>query len=207
MATSLCTLCARSPSESQICSSHRIPRYRSPLVRGRTCAHAYGFTYAGRPGVASLGPRSVGGRTANDGTPFPQLKQDLVTDGASTAPGARPDVTDHPIATRVRPHRGGAPPGRRAGEARVPPRATGHGGRFCHQGERRWGIIGSPHRHALSELAGPARGGHVPPPRRLVGHHAPGRSHVADTRLTGSRSGAFLTPRAVITTPLRARET
>ena len=56
----------------------------------------------------------------------------------------------------------------------------------AHQGERRWGIIGSPHRHALSELAGPARGGHVPPPRRLVGHHAVDRSHGADTRLTGS---------------------
>ena len=59
----------------------------------------------------------------------------------------------------------------------------------CHQGERRWGLIGSPHRHALSELAGPARGGHVPPPRRLVGHHQMTRSHPADRRLTDSGVG------------------
>ena len=72
----------------------------------------------------------------------------------------------------------------------------------AHQGEGRWGILGSPHRHALSELAGPARGGHVPPPRRLEDHHAVDRSHGADTRLTGTpQAGGEKTSRIVIWTP------
>ena len=126
-------------------------------------------------------------------------------DPAAAGPTTGPTAAA-PAAIAVCPRSTGGERGRPVGRpTRARAEESARGRAAGHQGERRWGIIGSPHRHALSELAGPARGGHVPPPRRLVGHHGTTRSHAADTRLTGSPVGDARPPRVVNTAVRRVR--
>lgn len=97
---------------------------------------------------------------------------------------------------------------RRGGWALTGPAVSHAGGQpeFVHQGERRWGVIGLPHGHALSEFAGSARGAcaAAPPPAAPQVTMRRARSHAADTRLTGSGSTSSLVPQTVVIVPLRA---